>query len=140
MKTMFFILIGVILFSFGTIAQAEDPYAGTYTCSGDPKLGCGTCADFAMAPPTAIVVIRDGSTYKFCPKFDDSSGLRGDACETSDIQNGKAHWSQHMSADQLTIDAKATATFNGSSLSLKESGTISGKCNCDFSLKALCTK
>ena len=133
MKALCILLVGVFLFVFGVVAQADDPYVGSYSCSGSPMQGCGSCPDFSIEGPKRMVVSYvSGTTYKFC----DETG----ECETGDVQGGVARWTEKDSDEGITISATATATFNNNTLTMAEYGTVSGSCSCDFSVQTLCTK
>lgn len=148
MKTMYALLIGIALFSFAGTAQAQDsdPYSGTYICSGEPQMGCGSgeeCSSIEIYPPSSVTVKKIGGSYQICPQYDtDTLGIRsgnGD-CVDVEIKNGVAHWSGTTKGMGVTFSGEVTATFDGSTINAEEKGRVRGACNCDLSLKAICTK
>jgi len=140
-KLVYALFIGFIVLSMSGIAQADDPYSGTYSCSGQPQEGCGQCTDIEIYPPNGVVVSQAGATYQICPTYDDPSKLRGDQdCVNIAIVDGVAHWSGTTTGEGITFTGQATATFSGNTIRASETGQVSGICNCNVSLSATCTK
>jgi hypothetical protein len=144
MKIVYALLVGIMVFSFaGAVrAQGEDPYSGSYTCSGEPQQGCGTCTDLEIDPPSGMIVKKvSGNTYELCPQFDnDALGLGDDDCKSITIQDGVGHWTDSGSGEGSTFTGQGTATFDGSTIKIVETGKVTGKCNCDINLNAVCTR
>lgn len=145
MKLVYALLIGVMVLSFAGAVQAqdEDPYAGSYTCSGDPQVGCGACTDIEFDVPSGMVVKHvSGNSYELCPEFNSNSPrlMGDDDCDPITIQDGVAHWSGSGSGEGCTFTGQGTATFDGSTIRMDETGTVTGKCNCDVKLSAFCSR
>ena len=144
MKIVYALLIGIALFTFAGVAQADDvDYSGTYSCSGDPQEGCGKCQDIEIDPPSGVVVKKvSGNTYKICSQFNnDALGIRANNdCDTVTIQDGVAHWSGTVHGPGVTFRGEVTANFDGSTIRAEESGKVTGKCICDLKVSAICTK
>ena len=146
MKILYMLLVAVMLFAFAGLAQAqEDPYSGSYSCSGEPQHGCGSgeCSDLDIYPPYAVNITKvSGNIYQFCPQFDSSKpGIMGNnECLTFPIEDGHAHWSGTSSCSDLTFTGEATIDFSGNSFTAVESGQASGICECALRLEAVCTK
>ena len=144
MKIVYALFIGIVLFSFAGIAQAqEDPYSGSYSCSGEPQEGCGQCTDVEIDPPSGVVVKKvSGNSYQICSQYNnDALGIRANNdCATVTIQDGVAHWSGTVSGGGVTFTGQVTAKFDGSTINAQETGKVTGKCTCDLSLSAICTK
>jgi len=144
MKIVYALLVGVMVFSFAGAVQAQDtdPYSGSYSCSGEPQQGCGTCTDVEFDSPSGMVVKKvSGDTYQICPQYNSNAlGLGDDDCDTVTIRDGVAHWSESGSGEGCTFTGEATIDFNGSTAKMVEIGKVTGKCNCDVNLSAVCTR
>lgn len=143
MKIVYALLIGIIVFSFAGAVQAEEDYSGTYACSGTPQEGCGECKLIEIEPPSGLVVTKVGdNTYKICPQFNSNAlGVSGDEeCDTVTLTDGVAHWSGSFSGEGETVTGEATLTFSDNNIEGVATGKASGKCNCDISVQAFCSK
>ena len=143
MKIVYALFIGIVLFSFAGIAQAqEDPYSGSYSCSGEPQEGCGQCKEIEIYPASGVVVRKNGDAYDICPQFsNDKLGIRaGEECVTVKIVDGVAHWSGTSTSQGETFTGEVTLTFSGNTMNAKETGQVSGECSCSLNLSAICTK
>ena len=144
MKSLYILLAAIILFSFAGLAQAQDdPYSGSYTCSGQPQYGCGSCTDIEFDPFTRVTVSKvDNNQYQLCPEWDnDKLGLRNDeGCVVGTVVDGQAHWDESQSGGGYTFNGQVTVTFSGSQLTAEETGQLSGECSCEVHLQTVCTK
>ncbi|WP_419786478.1 hypothetical protein [Pseudodesulfovibrio sp.] len=140
MKIVQTLLIVIAVFAFAGAAQAqEDPYSGTYSCSG-PSKPCGDCD---VAPPSGVVISKvSGNTYQFCPQYDSNArGTQGsNGCVTMEINNGEGHWSGTNPGEGVTFSGEVNLKFDGSQLTAEEIGTFSGMCECETTLTGICTK
>ena len=145
MKILYTLLVAVMLFAFAGLALAqEDPYAGSYSCSGQPQHGCGSgeCSDVDIYPPYSITITKAGDQYQVCPQFESGkAGVRGsNDCFTLSIKDGHGEWSGTSSTSDITFTGEATLDFNGNSFKAEETGQASGLCSCALHLEAVCTK
>jgi len=144
MKIMYVLLIGIVVFSFAGVVQAQEvDYSGSYSCSGEPQEGCGECKEIDIYPPSGVVVTKvSGNTYKICDQYNnDALGIRANNdCTTVTIQDGVTHWNGTITGPGVTFTGEVTAHFDGSTISAEETGKVTGKCNCDLKLTAICSK
>lgn len=144
MNIVYALLIGLMVFCFAGVVQADDvDYSGSYSCSGEPQQGCGECTEIDIYPPSGVVVTKvSGDSYQICPQYNnDALGIRANEdCITVTIQDGVVHWNGTVTGPDVTFNGEVTANFDGTTIRAEETGKVTGKCNCDLKLTAVCTK
>ncbi|KAB1443141.1 hypothetical protein [Pseudodesulfovibrio senegalensis] len=141
MKPFYALLVVIALSSFAAVAQAqEDPYVGSYSCSGDPQEGCGFYGG-TIYPISNVVVTKAGDRYKFCLQY--QQGSDSQTCKKTDIVNGQAKWkgSRMLVPYELEFFNETTVTISGSSIKIEEKGVANGDAGvCDLTMQAICTE